>query len=110
MSPWQFVVVALGAYRLWRIAARDTITAPAREAATGYDDAGAPGLNEAPRKTARVYLSALVRCPWCLGFWISLAAYVAWRLWPHATLVAATPLALSAVLGLVKKNLDKEER
>lgn len=106
MSAWQFVVVTLGAYRLWRIAARDTITEPVREAVTGYDDDEAPGLTDAPRKTWRIYVSGLVRCPWCLGFWISLAVYGAWLLWPHATFYALTPFAISAALGIVRKTLD----
>lgn len=54
----------------------------------------------------RVYLSALIRCPWCSGWWLSLAAAGCYWAEPRWTLVAATPLALSAVLGLTKKNLD----
>lgn len=108
MSPWAFVLVALGAYRLWRIVARDSITEKARVAATGYADADAPPLEPGTRSPRR-YLSALIRCAWCSGFYIAVAAYVCWRLWPHATLTGATPLALSAVLGLTRKNLDKEE-
>lgn len=121
MEPWEFVVVALGAFRLWRIAARDTITEKAREAVTGYDDDEAPPLKAAessrPPSTIEdenrygswrvsVYLSALIRCPWCLGFYVSVGTYVAWRLWPDATIVAATVLALSTLLGLLGK-LDR---
>ena len=46
-------------------------------------------------------------CPWCLGFWVSVALWLAWLEWPRATLVAVTPFAISAVVGLVVKNLDK---
>jgi hypothetical protein len=46
VAPWEFVLVALGAYRLWRIFARDTITADLRETVTGYDDDRAPSLDE----------------------------------------------------------------
>lgn len=101
--PWAFVLLALAAYRLWRLAARDSITADAREAVTGYDDDHAPALDEAPRKTPRVYLSALLRCPWCLGFWLSLATACVYWAAPHAALVIAFPLAVSAVVGLLGK-------
>lgn len=127
-GPWPFALLALAAFRLWRVAARDSITEKAREALTGFDDEAAPPLalaepayasqsglllqyeasiwREGPPRRSRRYLSALIRCPWCLGFWIALAVAGAWWAFPHVTLLAATPLALSAALGLVKKNLD----
>ena len=107
-TPWVFVLLALAAYRVWRIAARDSITEKARVAVTGYDDEHAPPL-EPDTRSSRRYLSALIRCPWCLGWWISWAAWGLWMLWPTAAVAVATPLALSATLGLIKKNLDRDE-
>lgn len=105
---WPFVLLTLAAYRVWRIAARDSITEKAREAVTGYDDQHAPPLKDADRRPSavRVYLSALIRCPWCLGFYVSVAAYGLWWAWPTVTLALATPLAISTLLGLTRKNLD----
>lgn len=51
-------------------------------------------------------LADLFTCAFCLGFWVSLAFYLAWLAAPKATLVAALPLALSAAVGLAAKNLD----
>lgn len=54
----------------------------------------------------RYYLAKLVRCPWCIGFWLSVTVWLAWWGEPRVTLFLATPLALSAIVGLVAKNWD----
>lgn len=115
-SPWAFVLLALAAYRLYRLGSRDTITEPIR-AAVAYGDDEAVSLDDEPRvevvgvdreipKGWRVYLSTLVRCPWCAGFYVSVAVWAAWWAAPRWTMFLAAPWALSAVLGLAKKNLD----
>jgi hypothetical protein len=60
-----------------------------------------------PVTERRYYLSKLLRCPWCAGWWISLATWLAWEAWPHAVMVGAAPFAISAVVGLTAKNLDE---
>lgn len=50
-----------------------------------------------------------ITCPWCAGFWISVAWWIAWLITPDWTLWAATPWAISAVVALVAKNLDQDE-
>jgi hypothetical protein len=117
-SWWQFVLLALGAYRIYRLAARDTLTEPVRAALT-YPDAQAVTLDTAPddegltivgdykdAKPLRVYASTLIRCHWCLGFYVSVAAWGLWDLWPRPMLFAMTPWALSATVALISKNLD----
>lgn len=117
-DAWAFVLLALAAYRLYRLGAKDTITEPLRAAATYPDDqAVALGDDPADRlevvgrdakqpKAWRVYLATLIRCPWCAGFYVSVVVWVAWLLEPRWALWAATPWAISAVVGLVKKTLD----
>lgn len=109
MGPWQFAVVTLAAYRVWRIIARDSITEKAREVVTGVDDDHAPELADADRSPhpGRVYLSALIRCPWCSGFYVSIAAYAAWLIFPTETFWVSLPLAISAALGIIRKTLDQ---
>lgn len=104
-SPWEFALLAAAVFRVYRLLARDTITASAREVVTGYDDESAPSPEDQPAN-ARAWLSTLVRCPWCLGFHLSVEAYVAWRRWPRQTMTVATPLALSAAVALAEKHLD----
>jgi Protein of unknown function (DUF1360) len=47
------------------------------------------------------HVGTLLECPWCAGFWITLAWWGAWQLWPFGTAIAAVPLAASAIVGLL---------
>jgi hypothetical protein len=53
----------------------------------------------------RPTLAHLVHCPYCVGFWISLAHVAAWYAW-HPTIYVMFPFAVSGFVGLVAKNLD----
>jgi len=55
---------------------------------------------------SRPTLAHLVHCPFCLSWWVSLAAYLGWLAAPEPMMYAAAPFALSAAVGLVAKNLD----
>ena len=135
-SWWQFTLLALAAYRLTRLAGWDDFplalkvrtavigerwvpaTPPPgaeKSEGTGRVQAGELGLpgKQPTSEVAEVRpaydrptLAHLVHCPFCIGFWISLAVYVCWQAWPHGTLVALAPFAISGVVGLVAKNLD----
>ncbi len=83
------LLLALAAYRVWRLFALDTILDPVRR-----------GLASGSRR------EEFLTCPFCLGSWIALASWVAWVAWPHGTLVAAAPFAIMAVVGLVGSRLD----
>lgn len=97
------LILALGAYRLWMLLAKDTITKPWRTRFLGYEDNGARNRWPHPhRRTAE-----FVHCPWCLGFWISLACVAAYYEWPHATRLALAPFALSAALALISVCFDR---
>lgn len=117
-DAWQFVLLALAAYRIYRLIARDTITEPLR-AAISYPDEENVSLDDDPKdrilikgvdydlpKGWRVYVATLIRCPWCAGFYVSVGTWLLWDIWPRQVLFAATPWAIAAVLGLAKKNLD----
>lgn len=99
-APWQFALLALGAYRLWRLIGIDEITAPIRDRITGRRTyARNP-------KGYREWLDKLIACPWCAGFWVTLAVWGCWQWHPHVVLVTLSPFALNAVVGLVTRNLD----
>lgn len=108
-TPWVSLVLALAAFRVVRL--------------LGWDDfppierlrARATGENTAHRGESlygndvwytRPLLRKFLFCPWCVGFWVACAVYVAWLELPTWTVYAAAPFALSAFVGLVAKNLD----
>jgi len=100
-GAWAGVLLALAAYRLFRIVGYDTITQPIRERVTGYKDS-----DTLPSDVTDAKLAYLFRCPWCLGWWVSLAVWGVYEASPHWALVAATPLAISAGCGIIGRNLD----
>lgn len=125
MTWLELVVYTLGAFRLVRLAGWDEITVWPRTIVTGISDRSYPGLAKAiedahanfvdpwdghrnPPKLSkrRWYIAKLVRCPWCIGFWLSVLVAVCVHEWPHATFWVMLPLAISTVVGLVAKNLD----
>jgi hypothetical protein len=122
MTPLEFAVDALAAYRLTRLATADTITEELRGAVItavyawhGEEDqlamlregnpfstwADLVGLDPEPPKTA-----VLLTCRWCAGWWISVAVVVMRRrhprLWQPIAEVAACSAAAALLAGLEK--------
>lgn len=103
MTGFDLLVLTLAAYRLWMLAAKDTITQPWRVRFLGYSDDGS--RNRWPRSHKRI--AEIVHCPWCLGFWLSLAAVACFYEWPHATRWILLPFAVSAGLALISVCFDR---
>ena len=99
----ELAILALAGYRLYRFLALDSFApmVAARTWITGEDDDGIP---VGPRRTA--WVSQLWACPYCLGWWISLALVVAWWWWPVAAVAFCLPWAVSALVALVTVHLD----
>lgn len=91
---WPCLLLALAAYRSFRILCCDTI----------FDTPRAHVCRRLGDK-----FTEWITCPWCAGFWLSVAWWLAWVAWPHWTLVVAVPLAISAVLALIEINLGPAE-
>ena len=89
-QPWAFALLALAAFRFFKLIADDAILDRPRDRLVKN----------------RETLNTFVVCPWCIGAWIAAAWWAAWWAWPHPTLVAATPFALSAAVGLLASALD----
>lgn len=62
-----FLILAAAAYRITRLVVIDDITAPARNAWTGF-------LANFPNRFA-AWITDLFTCTWCAGVWISVALY-----------------------------------
>jgi hypothetical protein len=90
---WEFVLLFLAAYRFWRLLALDAVIDRWRQ----------PVLRRIPEK-----LHEGVECPFCFGFWVVAGWWLAWQAWPHWTLVAATPFALSAAVGVFTVRFDPD--
>lgn len=110
--PWTFVLLALAAYRLTRLVGWDVITRPLREPMTGRKEkGGGKDARDSSRGTKRPWyrphLDDFIHCPFCAGFWVCVAVWGLWLWQPHWTLVLSVPWALSAIAGLVTKNLDQ---
>ncbi len=91
-SPWPAVILTLGTFRLLRLLAWDEFPPVAR----------LRNVLLYPRSL----LIDLFSCPFCLGFWLSLAVYLLWLWQPAGTLYGAAPFALSGAVGLIAKNWD----
>ena len=89
---YALILLALAAYRVFRLLAHDTVLDPVRHR-----------LVRAESKQEE-----FLQCPFCLGFWISIAWWFAWIFSAHWTLVVAAPFAISAVVALVAVNLDPD--
>lgn len=118
-SPWVALVVVLAVFRLCRLAGWDEFppVVRARVWLVGAEVASSASANQrmsitndaAPEEVwtyRRPLLADLLSCAFCLGWWLSLVAYLAWLAEPTWTLYVCAPLALSAAVGLIAKNLD----
>lgn len=110
-SPWVGIILALAVFRLVR--------------AVGWDDMPwllrarywLGGRNERNRGVkvfatdergtyTRPVIAKFLSCPWCVGFWLSLAVYLLWIWFPTEVIYGLAPFALSAAVGLVARNWD----
>lgn len=117
-SPWVGVVLALAAYRVARIVGWDDLPPLVRLRAwvTGETwqsratSNSAMGLTAERPEVVAVYrrptVAHWIGCPFCQGFWVAVAVYLAWVFEPRWTLYVLAPFALSAAVGLIAKNLD----
>lgn len=98
---WELLLLALAAWRTFRLLAEDDILDKPRRWVLNLD----PDWNEGeePNDAYRFKWGEFITCPYCAGFWITLAWWGAWLAWPHGTLIAAAPLAINTlVIGAAK--------
>lgn len=103
-SWYFFALLALAAFRLWKLLGNDRI------------------LDGPRRRFKRIFsegrdskLDLFIACPWCLGFWCCVVVYAGWIAlgagyfaWDEAFSGAVVLLALSAVVGLLATLLPEE--
>lgn len=129
MTWWKILLLVFAAFRLTRLVGWDDLTIKPRRWLTGmgdsehhawaewidemaekgldaFDPRTEAGMKVPPVSERRFYLSRMIRCPWCVGFWISgMVVAVGWRPWSWWMIAAW--FAVSALVGLIAKNLDE---
>jgi hypothetical protein len=90
------VIIAFAAFRATRLVTSDTITDGLRDRLErwAWDFSGPKPQS---RGAWRTWIVEGVTCQWCLGVWMSAAAYCTWR-WGGE--VALAVLAILAIAGL----------
>lgn len=105
-EPWEALVLALAIYRATRIIGWDSITNWPRMRLTHLPEREGEVYVGPGHDKPRYKLHEFVKCPFCTGWWLSIATMIAYWAWPDATLAVAAVFALSAAAGLIAKRLD----
>lgn len=99
---YEVALLAFAAWRVFQLLAFDSITEGLRRYVTNAP-ADWDGTSPITKKSYRDTLALFIQCPYCAGFWIALAWWVAWLVCPYETVLVAVPLAISAgVIGADK--------
>ena len=114
-EPYQFVLLALIAYRLWRLVAEDDILERPRRWLVRLPRKWKEG-DSFPQKY-REELALFINCPWCAGAWVSLLVYTIWVAtlgdgpdsFEEVVVGAGVWFAISASVGLIRSKLDPPE-
>lgn len=108
MNGVKLAVQAAAAYRITRLIQEDDLPPlpqlRERMNAATVKRAGQDALT--PSDAVKAELTYMVNCPWCLGFWVSVAVLLADAAVPRLWRPLATALALSAAVGLARTKLD----
>lgn len=107
-DPVALTVNALAAYRLTRLWTRDSL--PPLPAIRQHVLDKLDEIQNRRGVATDHPLTELVRCPWCVGFWISVGVVGAATLAPRAWRPLATALAFSAVVAnIAVREPDDDE-
>lgn len=90
-SPFEALLLALAAWRVWHLIANDDLTEPLRD-----------------RYLKNEAVLDYVECPYCLGAWVAGAWVVAFALWPDGVVWAALVFAVAAVPVFVNHMLSSD--
>jgi hypothetical protein len=97
---WTFTILALAAYRLWRLVSEDEILQAPRRKLVRLPTEWEEG-HFIP-EGYRFGLAKFISCPWCCGAWIAIGLWAVWLWQPEWTTGLSVPLSLSASVGLVE--------
>jgi hypothetical protein len=104
---YEAALLALASWRIFQLLALDSILDQPRRYVTRLGKEWEKEGDALP-KEYREKWALFINCPYCLGFWITVVWWVAWQIWPHATLVVAAPFAIHAGMIAAYKTLSSE--
>ena len=90
---YEAALLALAAWRIFQLVSEDDILTRPRVWAL---------------KRLKGKMDEFIECPYCAGLWVTAAWWVAWQIWPHGTLVAASLFAIHALMIGAYKALAPE--
>jgi hypothetical protein len=116
---WPLLIIALAIYSITRLITTDSIVDDMRDwfhARFPYEGQNIkigtpwPGRDRCQYivtgdhlyVTVGSKLGELVKCPWCMGFWVALAVFGAFCFWPVATTFVLVPMALRVIPGMIQ--------
>lgn len=76
LTPFMFILVTLACFRVTRFLVHDSLMGSSLDSGSGWSqtlDRWAYTSRGEPKGFVRDKLAELLTCPYCLGFWISLA-------------------------------------
>lgn len=104
---WQLTLIVLASSRVWRLLAEDTLVDRPRRWLLRIGPDWQEEGDQLP-EDFREGWAKFVTCPWCLGAWTVVAWWVAWLAFGDWALVAATPWAASALVGVIGAYVSSE--
>lgn len=104
---YAFILLALAAWRTFQLIADDDILDRPRRWVLRLGNDWVKDGDPVP-EAYRAKWAAFITCPYCAGFWIAVAWYVAYLV-SDWTLYAAVPLALSAGVVAGAKLLSTDD-
>lgn len=103
---FELFLLALAAWRSFQLVSDDDILDRPRRWLLRLGDEWEKDGDPVP-EDYRLTWGDFITCPYCAGFWISVAWWGAWQLWPHVTLVVAVPFVINAGLIGASKILGR---
>lgn len=106
-SWWAALLLTAAAFRTWHLIAFDKVLQRPRFWALGLGWQWQKG--DPIPLGYRYELGQFVECFYCFGFWVALAWFGLWEIWPHGMLIVATPFALATGLIALARTLSETE-
>lgn len=92
-EPYELLLLAGAAARVTTLITEDAVLDTPRDRVTEW-----------AVKRDHEKLTYFITCPWCVGWWVSLAAWASWQAWPGATLILAALCAVAMIASFVSSR------